>query len=69
MLIDVNGKQETITEVISGIAARRAQISTNHLQININNATGIQMPESAFNHLLNGGAVTVSGNRYSNLKV
>ena len=69
MLIDVNGKQETITEVISGIAAIRAQITPNHLQININNATGVQMPENAFDHLLNGGAVTVSGNRYSNLKV
>ena len=31
-------------------------------------ASGVQMPVSAWEHLKNGGAVTVSGRRYSDLK-
>jgi hypothetical protein len=69
MLINVDGKQSKVTRVIEGREARAAQIYPNHLQININNASGIQMPESAWNHLKDGGSVIISGNRYSDLKI
>jgi len=69
MLINVDGKQSKITDVIDGPRARAAQISPHFLQININNTSGIQMPESAWNHLKDGGSVIISGNRYSDLKI
>lgn len=69
MLINVDGKQSKITDVIEGSRARAAQICPHCLQINIDNTSGIQMPESAWDHLKDGGSVIISGNRYSDLKI
>ena len=69
MFINVDGKQSKVTRVIEGREAAMAQISPDHLQVNIDNASGVQMPVSAWKHLKNGGAVHVSGRRYSDLKI
>ena len=68
MIINVDGKQSKVTRVIEGREAFQAQITPHHVEINIDNASGVQMPVSAWEHLKNGGAVTVSGRRYSDLK-
>tara|TARA_R110000824_G_scaffold72708_2_gene185432 strand:- start:95 stop:322 length:228 start_codon:yes stop_codon:yes gene_type:complete len=68
MIINVDGKQSKVTRVIEGREAAMAQIYPDHLQLHIDNASGVQMPVSAWEHLKNGGAVTVSGRRYSDLK-
>ena len=68
MRINVDGKQSRVTRVIEGREAIRAQIHPEYLQINIDNASGVQIPISAWEYLKNGGAVTVSGRRYSDLR-
>ena len=68
MLINVNGSTQQVTKVIQGTEAARAQIERDFLQVNIGKGCAVQMPESAWSHLIKGGAVAISGTQYSHLR-
>lgn len=60
MKILVNGKEHTVSEVVS----EHGYPQINYEIDGIHNAACVRMPAHAWNHVKNGGAVRVSGSIY-----